>query len=104
MIRRQLEEAIWLACEETRERLREERERYPERFAPFFRGLEQGLFTRGFSAAAARRAARGQVPALDRPLGAYIDDYRIAAFQRIVELGDDRIPTGRAAAAVGLSS
>lgn len=105
MIREEVEEAFRLAAEETLARIRQDRRRHAEHFAPLFRCIEERLFDPGFGVEVARRTsgARRLTPPLGKSLAVYLDEHRLATANRIVELGAGRVPTGRAAAAAGFA-
>ena len=93
------------AAAETLERIRREWEEFPETFAPLLACLEKRLFDSGFSIEEARRLTRLEHdPPLGRSLKSYLDEQRIQTAVAILERGDGRIPTGRAAKAVGIPS
>jgi AraC-like DNA-binding protein len=106
MIREYFARLFRLAWAETREGIRQDRERCPKRFAPLFRAIEEQLFEPGFNVQAARRQSGilQATPPLGRPLSSYLAELRIKTAQRMFELADGRIPTGRIAAAVGMGS
>jgi AraC-like DNA-binding protein len=106
MIREYFARLFQLAWAETRERIRQDRERCPKRFAPLFRVIEEQLFEPGFNVQAARRQSgilQGSPP-LGQPLSSYLAELRIHTAQRVLELADGRVPSGWIAAAVGLGN
>lgn len=106
MIREYFARLFRLAWAETRERIRQDRERCPKRFAPLFRVIEEQLFEPGFNVQAARRQSGilQATPPLGQPLSSYLAELRIKTAQRMLELADGRIPSGWIAAAVGLGN
>ena len=103
MLREEIAKAFRAAKAETLARIRREWEGYPETFAPLLAYLEKHLFDPGFSIEEARRLTRVEHdPPLGRPLKSFLDDQRIRTTVDILERGAGRIPTGRAAQAVGI--
>jgi transcriptional regulator GlxA family with amidase domain/tetratricopeptide (TPR) repeat protein len=106
VIREQVGDALRLAAAVTVERIRQDRRRAGESFAPLFRCIEEHVFDADFGAAAAwsrSGVGRGAAFPLDVPLASYLDELRVDTARRMLELGGGRIPAGRAAVAVGLS-
>jgi AraC-like DNA-binding protein len=106
MIREDVAGLFRLAAAETRERIRQDQERSPERFEPLFREIFRRLFEPGFNVQAARRKSGilQATPPIGRPLSTYLGELRILTAQRTLELADGRIPTGSVAVAVGLGN
>jgi AraC-like DNA-binding protein len=106
MIREYFVGLFRLAWAETRERIRQDRERCPKRFAPLFRVVEEQLIEPGFNVQTARRQSGilQATPPLGQPLSSYLAELRIRTAQRMLELADGRIPSGWIASAVGLGN
>ncbi len=105
-MRVEIDEAIRAASVETLARIRRDWEEFPEQFAPLLACIEKHLFTAGFGAQQARSlACLGSVdPPLGQALKAYLDEQRIRTVAAILERSGGRVPTGRAALAVGVGS
>ncbi len=87
------------------DRIRCDRERAPSHHGAFYATIERELFSSEFDPEAAWRDAGDTAdPLLDASPGAYIEELRTRTALRMLEIGDGRIPTGRAALVVGLGS
>jgi transcriptional regulator GlxA family with amidase domain len=106
VIREDVGDALRLAASPTLERIRRDRRRVPERFAPLFDCIEEHVLDADFGAEAAWARSgvsrRARFP-LEITLASYLEELRVATAGRLLELGSGRLPTGRAALAVGLS-